>query len=43
VTFSRIPYSKAACRARWQDRMVYAGLAATALVALLLVFRFLFP
>ena len=38
VTFTRIPYAEAACRARWQDRIVYASLIAAALFALALLF-----
>ena len=38
VTFTRIPYAKAAARARWQDRILFAaiaiGLVAVALLAL---------
>jgi kynurenine 3-monooxygenase len=39
VTFTRIPYAKAARRARRQDRLVYTGLIATAVlvVAVLLI------
>jgi kynurenine 3-monooxygenase len=37
VTFTRIPYAAAARRARLQDRMVYAGLAGAALIAVALM------
>jgi hypothetical protein len=37
VTFTRIPYAEAARRARFQDRIVYGGLAALSL-ALLVAF-----
>ncbi len=38
VTFTRIPYAEAALRARWQDRIVYTGLAvAITLLAVLLI------
>jgi kynurenine 3-monooxygenase len=39
VTFTRIPYAKAARRARWQDRIVYGTLFtfAAALLALIIV------
>jgi kynurenine 3-monooxygenase len=40
VTFTRIPYAEAACRARRQDRMVYASLIAAVAVIMLLVVRF---
>jgi kynurenine 3-monooxygenase len=33
VSFTRIPYAEAARRAVWQDRIVYAALAALALLA----------
>jgi kynurenine 3-monooxygenase len=39
VTFTRIPYAKAAKRARHQDRLVYSGLvAATILILTLVIF-----
>jgi kynurenine 3-monooxygenase len=38
VTFTRLPYSNAASRARWQDRIVYAGLIVTALLVGALMF-----
>src|SRR5438477_11313166 len=40
VTFTRIPYATAARRARLQDRIVYAGLIALILLAVLLTFYF---
>ena len=41
VSFTRIPYAEAARRARWQDRLVYLGLAAVvAFVVTLLVWKF---
>src|SRR5438067_8806470 len=39
VTFTRIPYSKAACRARRQDRIVYSSLAFLVLIAALVMIR----
>ena len=40
VTFTRIPYAKAAQRARLQDRIVYGGLASLSiLLTALLLFR----
>ena len=40
VSFTRIPYAEAARRARWQDRLVYLGLAAVVVsVVALLVWR----
>jgi kynurenine 3-monooxygenase len=41
VTFTRIPYARAARRARLQDRIVYAGFIALILLAVLLTFRFI--
>jgi kynurenine 3-monooxygenase len=41
VTFTRIPYARAARRARLQDRIVYAGIIALILLAVLLTFRFI--
>ncbi len=45
VTFTRIPYAKAARRARFQDRIVYASLTAMAMMSILvlsiLMFRFI--
>lgn len=38
ISFTRIPYAEAACRARWQDRIVYASLVATSLLAIVLLF-----
>jgi len=38
VTFTRIPYAEAARRARLQDRIVYASLAAVTLIVALLIF-----
>ncbi len=37
VTFTRIPYSEAASRARFQDRIVYGGLAALTLALLVVL------
>ncbi len=45
VTFTRIPYAKAARRARFQDRIVFASLTAMAMMSILvlsiLMFRFI--
>lgn len=41
VTFTRIPYAKAARRARFQDRIVYAGLIIAALLLIGLAMRLL--
>jgi len=41
VTFTRIPYAQAACRARLQDRIVYGSLAIVVLILALLTFRFI--
>jgi kynurenine 3-monooxygenase len=45
VTFTRIPYAEAARRARWQDRMVGAGIIAAAILLLgalsILLLRFI--
>ncbi len=45
VTFTRIPYAKAARRARFQDRIVYASLTAMAMMSIfvlsILMFRFI--
>ena len=41
VTFTRIPYAQAACRARLQDRIVYGSLAIVVLIVALLTFRFI--
>jgi len=45
VTFTRIPYAKAARRARFQDRIVYVSLTAMAMMSILvlsiLMFRFI--
>jgi kynurenine 3-monooxygenase len=40
VTFTRIPYARAARRARVQDRIVYSSLALLALMSALLIIRF---
>src|SRR5712691_6600074 len=40
VTFTRIPYAEAARRARLQDRIVYAGIIVTALIAVLLALSY---
>jgi kynurenine 3-monooxygenase len=40
VTFTRIPYARAARRARLQDRIVYAGFIALILLAVLLTLYF---
>jgi kynurenine 3-monooxygenase len=40
VTFTRIPYAKAARRAQRQDRIVYAGLAFLVVIAAFAVIRF---
>ena len=37
VTFTRIPYAEAACRARRQDRIVYASLIGAGILAFLLL------
>src|SRR2546426_3826687 len=37
VTFTRIPYAKAAQRARWQDRIVYGSVVALILVLIVLI------
>ena len=39
VTFTRIPYAKAARRARLQDGIVYGGLAVIALMLVLVIIR----
>jgi len=39
VTFTRIPYAKAARRARVQDRIVYGSLAVVVLIAALVMIR----
>src|ERR1700704_4390070 len=39
VTFTRMPYATAAKRARWQDRIVYTGLALLGLIAALAMIR----
>jgi kynurenine 3-monooxygenase len=41
VTFTRIPYAEAARRARRQDRIVYAGLIALALLVLVVLTSFI--
>jgi len=41
VTFTRIPYAKAARRARFQDRIVYGSLAVVVLVIAVLIVRLL--
>ena len=40
VTFTRIPYARAARRARLQDRIVSSSLALLALMSALLIIRF---
>jgi hypothetical protein len=39
VTFTRIPYAKAARRARLQDRIVYGSLAIFMVIAALVIIR----
>jgi hypothetical protein len=41
VTFTRIPYAQTARRARFQDRIVYGGLAALSILIAMLLFRLL--
>jgi kynurenine 3-monooxygenase len=41
VTFTRIPYAKAARRAQLQDRIVYGSLIGITLIIVLLTFRFI--
>ncbi len=43
VSFTRIPYAEAARRARWQDRVVYAGLLVVAIVAVTLTLWLISP
>jgi kynurenine 3-monooxygenase len=43
VTFTRIPYSAGARRARLQDRIVYAGLAVLLLLTVVAAIRLISP
>jgi hypothetical protein len=42
VTFTRMPYATAAKRARFQDAIVYSGLAFLLLIATFAALRFIF-